>query len=134
MSDPVSRTRRQQWESLAIVLLVEVGAFLFAVGWLTGVLLLWTSRQWRTRDKIVGTFLVPGGFAPAAVFTFWTKQCSTVIGVGGIAEERCGHISTVPWVDLLTLVALWVAPLVSTAWLVRHHQAQPPARLQPQRI
>ena len=134
MSDPVSRTRRQQREPLAVVLLVEVGAFLFVVGWLTGVLLLWTSRQWRTRDKIVGTFLVPGGFAPAAVCTFWTKQCGTVIGVGGIAEERCGHLSTVPWVDLLTLVALWVAPLVSMAWLVRHHQAQPPAQLQPQRI
>jgi ABC-type Mn2+/Zn2+ transport system permease subunit len=134
VSDPVSRTRWQQWEPLTIVLLVEAGAFLFAVGWLTGVLMLWTSRQWRIRDKIVGTLLVPGGFAPAAVFTFWTKQCTTIIGLGGIAEERCGHISTTPWIDMLTLVVLWVAPLVSMAWLVRHHQAQPPVQLQPQHI
>ncbi|MFI0230809.1 hypothetical protein [Streptomyces sp. NPDC017086] len=132
MSDPVSRTRWQQWEPLVIVLLVEVGAFLFAVGWLTGILMLWTSRQWCTRDKIVGTFLVPGGFVPAAVLTFWTERCTAAINVSGIAEERCGHISTTPWVDMLTLVVLWVAPLGSMAWLIRHHQAQLPVKVQQQ--
>ncbi|MFG2940079.1 hypothetical protein [Streptomyces sp. NPDC048282] len=134
VSDALSRTRWQQWEPLAIILLVEAGAFLFAVGWLTGVLMLWTSRQWRTRDKLVGTLFVPGGFAPVAVFTFWAKRCTTAVGVGGIAEERCGHISTIPWVDMLTLVVLWVAPLVSTAWLLRHHQAQPHVQVQSGRI
>lgn len=106
---------------------------MFAVGWLTGVLMLWTSSQWRTRDKIVGTLLLPGGFAPAAVFTFWAKECTTAVTAGGIAEERCGHISATPWVDMITLAMLWLAPLVSTAWLIRHHQAQSP-ETQPQRV
>jgi hypothetical protein len=44
----------------ALALLVA-GGFLFLVGWAFGVALLWTSRTWNVRDKVIGTLLLPGG-------------------------------------------------------------------------
>ncbi|MGH9066462.1 MAG: HAAS signaling domain-containing protein [Acidimicrobiales bacterium] len=51
-------------EGWAIGLLL-LGGFLFVVGWLVGVFLLWGSRVWRLPDKVIGTLLVPGGLASA---------------------------------------------------------------------
>ncbi len=46
---------------LAAVLLMTVGSFVPLVGWLVGVALLWSSRLWRTGEKLLGTFVIPGG-------------------------------------------------------------------------
>jgi hypothetical protein len=35
----------------------------FGIGWIAGVILLWSSRAWTTRDKVIGTLIVPGGIA-----------------------------------------------------------------------
>jgi hypothetical protein len=32
------------------------------IGWLVGTILLWMSRVWTTRDKVIGTIAVPGLF------------------------------------------------------------------------
>ena len=37
------------------------GAFVFFVGWLIGLIMLWSSRTWRLRDKLLGTLIWPGG-------------------------------------------------------------------------
>jgi len=47
-------------ETLAIVLLL-FGGFFFVVGWLVGVVLLWTPGSWRLPDKLLGTLVFPGG-------------------------------------------------------------------------
>jgi hypothetical protein len=47
----------------AAILLLLLGGFIFAIGWLVGLVLLWNSRTWTTRDKLVGTLVVPGGLA-----------------------------------------------------------------------
>ena len=45
-----------------------LGGFVFLIGWLVGVVLLWTSKIWTLRDKLIGTLVVPGGhFVSAAV-------------------------------------------------------------------
>jgi hypothetical protein len=54
--------RRGAKEFAAIVLLL-VGGFIFVVGWFAGVVLLWSSRSWTTRDKWIGTLVIPGGLA-----------------------------------------------------------------------
>lgn len=41
--------------------LVCFGGFVFGVGWLAGMALLWTSAAWRVRDKLLATLVVPGG-------------------------------------------------------------------------
>ena len=62
----ITRTR----EPIAIVLLL-IGIMLFAVGWLVGVILLWSSPIWRLRDKFLGTLVVPGGLPMGVIFATW---------------------------------------------------------------
>jgi hypothetical protein len=65
------------YEITTIVLLL-VGGFLFVVGWVVGVVLLWASDAWTTRDKLVGTLLVPGGLAlPFVMLTFGLTTSSS---------------------------------------------------------
>jgi hypothetical protein len=52
-------------ESAAIFLLL-FGFFLLVVGWIVGLVLLWTSHAWRIRDKLIGTMVLPGGFGGTA--------------------------------------------------------------------
>lgn len=40
------------------------------VGWLAGVALLWSSTAWTTKEKLLGTFVLPGGYA-ALVWLMW---------------------------------------------------------------
>ena len=46
---------------LAAVLLLTAGSLVPLVGWLAGVVLLWTSSLWRVREKLLGTLVVPLG-------------------------------------------------------------------------
>jgi hypothetical protein len=59
---PMARAGMHEW--LAIPLLLA-GASLFIVGWFVGVALLWSSRIWTLRDKLIGTLVLPGGLASA---------------------------------------------------------------------
>ncbi|MEU6374551.1 hypothetical protein [Streptomyces sp. NPDC046909] len=116
----------RQWGPLGTVLLLQFGAFLCGVGWLTGVLLLWTSQHWRFRDKVIGTALIPGGLAIPIFLTFAPERCTTTPSVGPVAEEQCGHIVTTPGLDLVFLVTLWVFSIGSTVWLIYSSRTQVP--------
>jgi hypothetical protein len=61
---PPAGDRRGTREWAAIVLLL-FGGFIFGIGWLVGLILLWSSRAWTTADKWIGTLVVPGGLATA---------------------------------------------------------------------
>jgi hypothetical protein len=119
-------SRLRQWGPLGTVLLLQFGAFLCGVGWLTGVLLLWTSQHWRFRDKVIGTALIPGGLATPIFLTFKPESCTTTPAVGPVAEEQCGHIVTTPGLDLAILVTLWVLSVGSTVWLIYNARTQVP--------
>ena len=54
--------RRGTREWAAIILLL-FGGFIFGFGWFAGLILLWSSRAWTTRDKWIGTLVIPGGLA-----------------------------------------------------------------------
>ncbi len=58
-----ARVERRSWHEWAAVILLPLGGFILGVGWLAGVALLWSSRLWTTRDKLIGTLIVPGGIA-----------------------------------------------------------------------
>ena len=87
------------WREVATLFLLPVGGLVVPViGWLAGVMLLWRSRAWNLRDKVIGTLVVPGGLlTPFALMTYLT------LGPGGIA----------------VLVALFVAPIASAFYLAR---------------
>jgi hypothetical protein len=65
-------------EITAVVLLVA-GGFLAGIGWLVGVVLLWTSPRWKISDKLLGTLIWPGGVAGAlaAPAVLFLRQVST---------------------------------------------------------
>ena len=46
---------------ISALILLLFGAVAAGIGWLVGVLMLWASPRWTTRDKILGTLVLPGG-------------------------------------------------------------------------
>ena len=93
-------------ETVAIVLLL-VGGFLGGVGWLAGVVLLWLSDRWSTGDKLIGTFVLPGGLAFAPfLFIF--------VAVGGSGRPVYEVVLVA-----MAFAACIVAPITTAARLAR---------------
>jgi uncharacterized membrane protein len=73
---------RRSWTDPAAIILLLIGGFTI-IGWFVGVVLLWISDAWNTRDKVIGTLVVPGGLAGA-------------LGVGlmasGVQGGSCGPV------------------------------------------
>jgi hypothetical protein len=72
--------RRGLVEILALILLPVGGVLIPLLGWLMGVILLWASNAWNRRERLIGTFLLPGGLLPAFLL---------VMGVVGGPAESC---------------------------------------------
>jgi hypothetical protein len=79
---PEAADRRglREW---AAVILLPLGGFAFGVGWLVGLILLWSSRLWTTRDKLIGTLIVPGGLA-TALFVLFASASTESKGCSGL--------------------------------------------------
>lgn len=94
--------RRGKNEWAAVVLLPLI--------WVAGVVLLWRSRAWSTRDKLVGTLLVPGGVAFAAyvVVDGWLLLRDACAGPDGC------YWSIDPLSGALVLASAIVPPLTAT--------------------
>jgi HAAS len=114
---PVPRRGAAEIGALAML---SVGSLLPVLGWLVGAVLLWSSRVWTTRDKLVGTLLVPGGFFTSLMLLVGAAStCTSVSGTfrpgGGVqASTTCHGPGLV--VQLLAVAAV-VAPLVSVGYL-----------------
>ena len=114
-SDP----RRLGFHEMAAIFLLMFGGLLFFVGWLGGVFLLWTSDRWTVRDKLIGTLVVPGGYASAAfalIAVSSTVECS-----GSPGHMVCsGGPSALAQVGQIALaVFLLVGPLASAFYLAK---------------
>jgi HAAS domain-containing protein len=69
------QTRRRSWVEVTALVLLSIGSVVVPIlGWLAGVILLWVSDVWSTRDKLLGTIIVPGGLG----VPFWLAQTITV--------------------------------------------------------
>ena len=78
---PVGRGARE-WAAIVLLLF---GGFIFGVGWFVGLVLLWSSRAWTTRDKWLGTLVVPGGLATSVIIG--------LIAIGAPAKKLCRAIN-----------------------------------------
>ncbi len=120
------RPPRASWTDPAAISLLLVGGFLWGIGWVVGVVFLWLSDVWSTRDKIIGTLVTPLGLAMPfliAVFVVGSRVCGesgrTVNGVTTTTSSSCSGgwssdvLATVVWI-LLT-----VAPIVTAIYLGR---------------
>lgn len=102
MGEPSVVARPGLREAGAILLLVVGGIVPPVIGWLVGVALLWSSKAWTPRHKLLGTLVVPGGLlAPVLLLslqTGWTLS---------------------PWIGVPLLIVLVVAPIVVAVHLWR---------------
>lgn len=74
-------------EGIAIASLLVGGLIVPVLGWLLGVVLLWASSAWNTRDKILGTLVVPGGLAAPLYLGIVAVGASSCIDGPGCTGE-----------------------------------------------
>jgi len=86
-----------------VVALLSVGGLIVGVGWIAAMLLLWTSRAWTYREKLVASIGVPGGA--------WV----VVIPIDEIGNRHWPIAAKVPL--LLLTVPLLFVPSVAAVWL-----------------
>jgi uncharacterized membrane protein len=129
----VERPRPRTIDAVAMVLLLLGGVIVPVVGWLAGVVLLWMSPTWTTREKIVGTLVVPGGLLLPAwlgLTSVSVEQCSGSVGPGGaVFHQTCtGGRSSLETVLLTALLVVTViAPVATTVFLARRAKRVRPA-------
>ena len=112
---------RRSWTDPAAIILLVIGGFTI-VGWFVGVVLLWISDAWNTRDKIIGTLVVPGGLAGAlgVVLASVNSVCVVSGPVGGpvsSCESSSSTLGTTLW--WIVGVLLLIAPIVAAVYLSR---------------
>jgi hypothetical protein len=114
------RPARRTWTDPAAIILLLVGGFTI-IGWFVGVVLLWISDAWNTRDKIIGTFIVPGGLAGSlgvGVLTAGSVSCE-ISGPG--ADQDVGSCISNGWtlgtVESILWALIAIAPIVTAVYL-----------------
>jgi hypothetical protein len=109
-------------EGFALVLLLVGGFIGLGVGWIAGAVMLWVSKVWTTRDKVIGTLFVPGGLALTFFLGAFAMSASAEvceISPGGTQVCSGGGAST-SFLGYLLLAFLVVAPIVAAIYLGRH--------------
>jgi hypothetical protein len=121
-------------EATAVVLLL-FGGFLFLVGWFVGVGLLWTSQRWTLRDKLIGTFVLPGGLAfvgALGAFSVGSVSCDGT----SLTPSQCAAHGSASWpsgVGPALFVLCLVLPLISAFYLGRRaRRSATPVRTGPE--
>jgi hypothetical protein len=99
---------------LAAALLLTVGSFIPLIGWAVGVVLLWGSRRWSNREKLLGTLVVPGGPAMALwLGLFFPGQtCVYTERSAGVTDADCTGFSLSPWIGVPLFLAILIAPFI----------------------
>lgn len=109
---------------VATIVLLLMGGFLAGIGWVVGAVLLWTSPSWRTRDKLIGTLVVPGGLLGSLMFAglgSLTAAQSCTSGPSG--HTQCTGFALPTYVGVPLAIAVILSPLFSAIWLVRTHRS-----------
>ena len=92
---------------------------LAAIGaYVTGLVLLWTSRSWTSGEKLLGSLVWPGGIAtPLMLGMMSTQTCVTEetggsVGSAGEAVTTCTGFAFHPAVGIPLFITVIAAPLV----------------------
>jgi hypothetical protein len=99
-----------------------VGGFIFFVGWIAFLILLWSSRAWNTREKLIGTLVVPGGLATffVAFFLATATVSQTCTGGTGLPERCTGGLGTVGESAVVVLFVICLVGPIFTAFYLAH--------------
>ncbi|ADB50399.1 HAAS signaling domain-containing protein [Conexibacter woesei] len=115
------------WAERITLFLLPVGGLLIPlIGWFAGVVLLWTSDAWTTKDKLIGTFVLPGGYVALVWVTLMggsssDQACVTSVGPTGRAlGSQCTGDGGSAFADVLAVAGiaiLLIAPLATVVYL-----------------
>lgn len=109
---------RLRFQEYAVLVLLPLGGFLFIVGWLVGVALLWASDRWRTGEKLLATVFPPFGYLSFAIAGLLPGQtCGTATDGSGRVTESCTGFALPIWAGVPLFVLLLIAPVVTVAVL-----------------
>jgi uncharacterized membrane protein len=103
--------------------LLEIAAVVLTpLLWPIGVILLWTSTAWDTRDKVIGTLVPPGGYFGVAVILTSLRRasggsCTTSSDTFGNVSSSCTTYGPPRWVLLAVTLVLLVLPLCTATYL-----------------
>jgi hypothetical protein len=111
---------------LGAVLLMTLGSLIPLLGWAAGAVLLWTARRWTTREKLLGTLVVPGGPGLALwLASYGGQSCYTVTdSSGAVIEQTCTGFAFPPWLGVPLFAAMVIAPLVVAGILMSRARAR----------
>ena len=123
----VARPSTAGWKEVGALVLLPIGGVILPVlGWFIGIVLLWISDAWSTRDKLVGTLLFPGGLLlPVAlgVLASESSGCGTVVtpqlSPQPNASTDCPPADGTGLWEVALVVMLVLVPLVTTVYLAR---------------
>ena len=140
LGDPVevagSAARSPDAQPARFAGLLEIGALVLTpLLWPAGVILLWASPAWTTREKLIGTLVPPGGYwllLPLLWLGTWLaitpaggRGCVTS-GTGQAARTVCTSFGAPGWavvtadvVAAVVVVAALVLPVVAGIFLAR---------------
>ena len=111
--------RIQEWATIFLLLL---GGFLAFVGWVAGAIMLWSSRAWNTRDKLVGTLVVPGGLATALTLALAGATVQKCTSLNGGPQHCTTHASSSPLHNIVfgvLLIFCVIGPIFTAVYLAR---------------
>jgi hypothetical protein len=116
---------RRATSKWAAILMLLFGGFLFGVGWLVGLFLLWRSRAWSIRDKWIGTLVIPGGLATSVFIGLFVlipptkKICHSIDGGVPQCVNAAGQPTASHTLGAIGFVLLALAPIATSVYLAR---------------
>jgi hypothetical protein len=119
VSTAVPVRQDKTWYTLTTVLALLLGGIVIPfVGWFGGVVLLWSSKTWQLRDKIVGTLVLPFGLVTSIlVLVRYGVRSMTVVGSGPSGLIRDTEYYGTPLIWALAYIVA-AAPLVASVYLL----------------
>ena len=108
--------RKAGWKEITALILLPIGGVILPVlGWFIGVVLLWVSDAWNTRDKVIGTFVLPGGLLVPLGLGFIAGSGEACVEAPGGPVENCTG-GTGP-LGIAAVIVLFLLPFASSAYL-----------------
>ena len=96
----------------AVILLLIGGIVIPVLGWAIGLLLLWSSPVWTSRDKLIGSLIIPGGLMlPVEWFLNTSYTCS--------GSGPCGPSGLEQALVTIGFALAVAAPVVTAIYLTR---------------
>jgi len=81
--------RKRSWVEVTALVLLSIGGIVPVLGWLAGVILLWVSDVWNTREKLLGTLFAPAGWLVVAWLALQTLGAHGTACLSTTDEQGC---------------------------------------------